>query len=107
MSALDTLNFGLKSLDLEQISVIFRRHPEVEKVILYGSRAKGNYKPFSDIDITLVGAKINLTLQNKIENELDDLLLPYKFDVAVFHKIKNKDLLAHIQRVGKVLFTNH
>lgn len=62
MSALDTLNFGLKSLDLEQISVIFRRHPEVEKVILYGSRAKGNYKPFSDIDITLVGAKINLTL---------------------------------------------
>jgi predicted nucleotidyltransferase len=105
MQELDTINFGLKSLALEQISGIFRRHSEVEKVILYGSRAKGNYKPYSDIDVTLVGSKIDLTLQNKIENELDDLLLPYKFDVSVFHKIKNKDLIEHIQRVGKNLFS--
>jgi type I restriction enzyme S subunit len=74
-------------------------------VIIYGSRAKGNYSTYSDIDITLIGAVINLTSQNKIENELDDLLLPYKFDVSNFHKIENLDLIEHIKRVGKVIYT--
>ena len=99
-----TSNFGLNSEDINQIASVFKLHPEVEAVIVYGSRAKGNYKPYSDIDITLVGSKIDLTLQNSIETELDDLLLPYKFDVSIFHKIQNKDLIDHIERIGKELF---
>ncbi len=99
-----TSSFGLKLKDINQITSVFKLHPEIEAVIVYGSRAKGNYKPFSDIDIALVGLKIDLTLQNKIENELDDLLLPYKFDISVFHKIQNIDLIEHIERIGKDFF---
>ncbi len=99
--------FGLKSSYIDLICHIFKNHLEVDKVILYGSRAMGNYKPYSDIDISLVGEKIDLSVQNKIENELDDLLLPYKFDVSVFNKIQNQELLDHITRVGVELFSKH
>jgi predicted nucleotidyltransferase len=94
---------GLKSNEIEKIQMIFKNHSEIEKVIIYGSRAKGNYKPYSDIDISLLG-NINLTLQNKIELELDDLLLPYKFDVSIFYKIENRELIDHINRIGKTIY---
>ena len=97
---------GLKSNEIEKIQMIFKNHSEIEKVIIYGSRAKGNYKPYSDIDISLIG-NINLTLQNKIELELDDLLLPYKFDISIFYKIENKELVDHINRVGKTIYLSN
>jgi type I restriction enzyme S subunit len=96
--------FGLKSHDLTKIWSVFMLHPELDKAIIYGSRAKGNYKPYSDIDLTLVGKDLNLSLQNKIENELDDLLLPYKFDISIYNTIANSDLVDHINRVGKEFY---
>lgn len=98
--------FGLDQEDIDKIKAVFRKYPSVEKAILYGSRAKGNYKPYSDIDLTLVGGNLNLDLQFSIETELDDLLLPYKIDLSIYHKIENKDLLEHIDRVGLTFFKN-
>jgi len=95
---------GLNANDILKIRQVFALHQEVEKAILYGSRAKGTYKPASDIDLTLVGADLNLTLQQEIELELDDLLLPYKFDISIYHQISNIDLVAHIERIGKVFY---
>ena len=73
--------YGLTSEDIHAIKEVFSRNAEIEKAILFGSRAKGNYKPSSDIDISLVGASITLTKLSDIEAELDDLLLPYKIDL--------------------------
>jgi len=98
------LDTGLKTIDLEKIQNVFASHPEVEQVIVYGSRAKGTYKPASDVDLTLVGDKLNLTIQQKIETELDDLLLPYKFDISIYNQISKADLIQHIERVGKPFF---
>lgn len=98
------INTGLNNSDIEKIRNVFALYSEVEKVILYGSRAKGTYKPASDIDLTLVGAKLDLSIQQKIESELDDLMLPYKFDISIYHQISNKELIEHIERVGKVFF---
>lgn len=98
---------GLNDTDIEKIRAVFSLHKELEKVVLYGSRAKGTYKPASDIDLVLVGDDLNLTIQQAIENELDDLLLPYKFDVSLFRQIENKELLHHIERVGTVFFVNN
>jgi uncharacterized protein len=100
-------NVGLKNIDIENIRAVFELHPEVERVILFGSRAKETYKPSSDIDLTLVGTKLNLTIQQKIEQELDDLLLPYKFDISIYHQIQNRELIEHIERVGKLFFLKH
>jgi uncharacterized protein len=96
--------FGLAAHTIEAIRQVFLRHPEVEKVMLYGSRAKGNYREGSDIDLTLMGDQLSVTLLQLIENELDDLMLPYKFDVSVYHHINNPGLIDHINRVGVVFY---
>lgn len=101
------MKFGLKESDIEKVLAIFRIFPEIEKAILYGSRAKGNFKPSSDIDLTLAGENLNLTILNQLENQLDDLLLPYTFDISIFQQISNPDLIEHIQRVGKNFYTKN
>ncbi|CAG4995600.1 hypothetical protein DYBT9275_01677 [Dyadobacter sp. CECT 9275] len=98
------IQYGLEEDEIAAIKNILAQHEEVEQAILYGSRAKGNFKPASDIDLVLKGEKLNITILNKIANELDDLLLPYIFDLSVFHQISNVDLLEHIERVGRVLY---
>lgn len=97
-------NTGLNNLDIKRIQSVFNLHPEIEKVILFGSRAKGNYKAASDIDLTLVGNSLTLTIQQEIELELDDLLLPYKFDISIYHTLSSTELVDHINRVGQLFF---
>ena len=98
------MKFGLKEHTIEKMNGVFAQFPEVEKVMLYGSRAKGTYRPGSDIDLTLMGSALNLKTLFRIETELDDLLLPYMIDLSIFEHIDNPDLLDHIRRVGKVFY---
>jgi len=100
----NNLQYGLKVETVKQINTIFAKYKDIDEAVLYGSRAKGNYKPGSDIDLALKGDKINLKLLNKISLDLDDLLLPYLLDLAIFHHISNLDLIEHIDRVGKVFY---
>ncbi|MDE6070687.1 MAG: nucleotidyltransferase domain-containing protein, partial [Alistipes sp.] len=72
--------------------------------VLYGSRAKGDFRPFSDVDLVLVGEKLNRADLRRIILALDDSPLPYRFDVSIFHDLSNPDLIAHIERVGIVLY---
>ena len=69
-------------------------------MVLYGSRVMGNFKKFSDIDISLIGTTIDLTLQNKIDFALDDLMLPYTFDIYIYKKITNSEFKEHIDSLG-------
>ena len=94
-------HFGLEETDIKNIREIFTRYPQVEKSVLYGSRAKGNYKKGSDIDMTLYGGE-NLTLDilYRIMDDIDDLLLPYTFDLSIFRHINDPDVVEHIERVG-------
>ena len=94
---------GLHQQTQETLSNVFRKYPKIVKVILYGSRAKGNYKAGSDIDITLKAPKLKLSDLYKIENEIDELLLPYKVDLSLFHLLDNPALIEHIESVGKEL----
>ncbi len=96
--------FGLEKHIFEKIKEVFTKYPQVNKVILYGSRSNDNYTKGSDIDLTLVGTNIHLNLVNTIENALDELNLPYYFDISIFDQISNKNLLEHIHRVGKVFY---
>ena len=98
------MKFGLKEQTINKIIKVFQSFPEIEQVILYGSRAKGTNKPGSDIDLTIKGKNFNLQLINKIDLELDDLLLPYTFDLSIYNQIDNSDLLEHIKRVGKEFY---
>lgn len=93
--------FGLQERDLNYILQVIRRFPEVDEVILFGSRAKGNYKKGSDIDIALKGGRINSSTISRINALLnEESPLPYFFDILHYEKIASKDLKEHIDRVG-------
>ena len=96
--------FGLTKNTLAKINGVFAAYPQVERVILYGSRAKGNYRASSDIDLVVVGANVTLPELLQIEQKLDDLLLPYKIDLSLMHRIDDAAVLDHIRRVGVDIF---
>ena len=96
--------FGLKPEQIEAICQCFAQYPAIEQVILYGSRAKGNFKDGSDIDLTIIDTNAAFSDLLQLENKLDDLLLPYKIDLSLKRQINNPDLLNHIDRVGKSFY---
>ncbi|MDF1554875.1 MAG: nucleotidyltransferase domain-containing protein [Deferrisomatales bacterium] len=104
MTAEAANRFELKESVLEKINQVFAAHPNVQRAVLYGSRAKGTHHPGSDIDLALFGKSLTASELLKIDLELDDLLLPYKIDLSLHHQIDSKELLEHIARVGKVLY---
>ena len=98
------MRYGLTQHTLEQIINIFAKIPKIEEVILYGSRAMGNYREGSDVDLALKGENLDMNELLKLSAELDELDLPYHFDLLIFEKIKHRDLLDHICRVGQTIY---
>lgn len=91
------MQYGLSAQTLQKIRDVFMRYPQVEEVVLYGSRARGDYKNGSDIDLTH-------TLVSRIANDLDDQLLPYTIDLCIFKNIRNPEMVEQIERVGVALY---
>jgi predicted nucleotidyltransferase len=96
--------FGLDDKTINRIEGCLKKNPKIDKAILYGSRAKGNFRNGSDIDLVIKGEKLKFTDLAQLENNIDDLLLPYKFDISILHQINNPDLLEHINGIGKIFF---
>lgn len=98
------MDYGLSPVAVQRIQEVLARFPNIDKAVIYGSRAMGTYKTGSDIDLTLYGD--TLTMQNlaAISSELDDLLLPYTIDLSLFSMLNNTDLREHVGRVGKVFY---
>ena len=100
-----TRQYGLKDDVIRKIHGVLERYPQVQEAIIYGSRAKGNYRNGSDIDLTLVGGEdLDRSILNHIIVELDELFLPYTIDVSIFSSISDSDVMEHIRRVGKVFY---
>lgn len=104
MSAAQT-DFGLSPRVLDLIRGVLGRHPGINRAIVYGSRAKGNYCTGSDIDLTLDAPQLTFSELLRIDSELDDLMLPYSFDLSLLKQIENPGLLGHIAKVGKPLWS--
>lgn len=95
--------FGFKEGDLELILKLFTTFPAVEKGIIFGSRAKGNYQQGSDVDIAIVSNDKLLAREiNSLLNE--ECPIPYTFDVIDFNTITHKDLKDQIEQTGIVIF---
>ena len=99
------MKYGLKDETIRKIRSVFAKHPEVEQAIVYGSRAKGNYKAGSDIDLALRGGhELGMAVPHRIMDEIDDLLLPCTVDVSILRLIEDPQMLDHIGRVGAVFY---
>lgn len=96
--------FGLNPSDINLVVNVLRRYPDVEEAIVFGSRAMGNYKPGSDVDIALKGNLMPDTSINIIIELNERLPLPYKFDILTYSDISHQPLLEHIDQHGKILY---
>lgn len=98
------MTFSLSQKEIEQICRILKQFPQIEEGLIFGSRAMGNQKRGSDIDLAIKG-KTDLSLAAKVKSRLEeDLPLPYFFDVIDYHSIGNPQLKEHIDRFGKVIY---
>ena len=99
------MEHGLSTQTLQKIRDVFVRYPQVEEAVLYGSRARGDYKNGSDIDLPLHGDDtLTHTILSQIANDLDDQLLPYTIDLSIFTNIRNRDMVDQIKHVGVPLY---
>ena len=99
------MNHGLKQRDIDNITKAIQQVPEIEEVILFGSRAKGKYKPGADVDLAIKGEKVSYSVVSKLSFLLnEEYALPYFFDVVHYEKITEPNLIEHIDRVGKVIY---
>jgi len=95
--------YGLTEQQILAIKGVLASIPEVSSAVLYGSRARGDYKPYSDLDISVSGNKLTHSHLAQLETKLDDLLLPFFIDLNDISTISNPALLANIHRDGKRL----
>ena len=99
------LKFGLEEKVIDQIVDIIKEYDEVEKVKIFGSRARGDYKNQSDIDIALYGEKLTNSINTNIFYDIDKLYLPYKIDLINFNTLKNeKALRENIESEGVIIY---
>ena len=97
-------DFGLRKEVIEQILTILSNDPWIERAVIFGSRAKGNHKKYSDIDLCLFGA-IDVWKAEEVRMELEELDVIYTFDVVAFETINNVPLKEHIQTVGIEIYS--
>ncbi len=95
--------FGLYPNSYKEIISILEKHESIEKVVIYGSRAKGNYREGSDIDFTLFGT-IECDELIQLKNEFEESYIPYLFDISIYKDLQSESLKEHIDRVGKIFY---
>jgi predicted nucleotidyltransferase len=94
------ISFGIESNDLNDILQVIKKNKKISQIILFGSRAKGNFKQGSDLDLAFIGSDITLDELLDIKVELNELMLPFNVDLVNYNKISNSGLLEHINRIG-------
>jgi predicted nucleotidyltransferase len=94
------MTFGLPVQTLQQIKHCLSHYPQIEWVKIYGSRAMGNYKRGSDIDLVYANKE---DISGKLLADLDELPTPYLFDVTHYNSLENSQLKEHIDRVGQII----
>ncbi|RJQ60622.1 MAG: nucleotidyltransferase domain-containing protein [Stygiobacter sp.] len=99
----EAVRYGIAVEALDSIIKTIRKQNKVKKLILFGSRAKNNFRKGSDIDIAIIADELSLSELNQIRVDLSELLLPYKVDVIDYMTISNKDIIEHINKVGVTL----
>lgn len=98
------VNMGLSEKELAILRHILSRYPHIEEAVVFGSRAKGNYKPASDIDLAIKGKDLEKDDLSAVLADLEASLLPYFVDVVLYRCIQNEALKEHIDRVGRTIY---
>lgn len=98
--------FGLSDDIIHLLRDVLRAHPEVERAVIYGSRARGDYSNGSDIDLTLVGTHLTEAILHRIAMEMDNLPIPHTVDLSIRSSLRNPALIQDIDNQGVEFFAS-
>ena len=98
------MKFGLSDTVIQELHDVFRRYANIEKVLIFGSRSKGNYRTGSDIDLAVIGKDIDYRVLLDIQCDIEDLALLYSIDLLDYQQKKGTPIGDHIDRVGQVFY---
>ena len=94
-------DFGLRGSDMVIVLAILKEFPQVQEALIFGSRAKGNFRNGSDVDIAVKGPGLDLEIVSAISYRLnEETSLPYKFDILDYQSFHNPELTDHRNRIG-------
>jgi uncharacterized protein len=96
--------YGFTKDQIKGILEVLQENKKLSRVVLYGSRAKGNFSPGSDVDLALTGDDLELNDIINYKVKLDNLPLMQRIDLVIYDQIKEPALVDHIDRVGFVLY---
>lgn len=97
--------YGLLDRDFKYILEAVKQYPEITEVVLFGSRALGNYKKGSDVDLAIIGEKVDRKVIRRLSDDLEEKYpLPYFFDIISYDEISNEELKRHIDSLGKSIY---
>jgi len=97
------MDFGLKESEISMINGVFRQHPDISIVKVFGSRATGNFRKNSDVDLVCWGIADEIMI-SRIQEQLDGLPMPYLFELKAYENIKHKELKQHIDEYAKTIY---
>lgn len=98
------MRFGLSETVIKELQEVFRHHANIEKVLIFGSRSKGNYRAGSDIDLAVIGKDVDYNQLLDIICEIEELDLLYSVDLLDYQKKKGTPIGDHIDRVGQIFY---
>ena len=98
------MKFGLSDTVIRELQDVFRRHANIEKVLIFGSRSKGNFRAGSDIDLAVIGKGIDYSQLLNIQCEIENLEMLYRIDLLDYQKEIGTPIGDHIDRVGQVFY---
>ncbi len=104
MSTLERNVFGLTERDMSTIEGIFEKYTEIRTVFIFGSRAKGNFRLGSDIDLAVMDTNLAPETISRLTHDFGDSSLPYFVDVVHFPSLTEQSLREHIERVGRLFY---
>jgi predicted nucleotidyltransferase len=96
--------YGINEISWQSILRVLSQSPSVEKAVLFGSRAKGNFTAGSDIDIAVYGNRFTFEDFLLLKVRFEELGLLNKVDLVIYANIRNPEFTDHIQRVGIMIY---
>lgn len=96
--------YGLSDKNLHELHAILASIPHIEQAVIYGSRARGDFKPGSDVDLTLLGPDLTFHDLALLDDKLYYSYIPFFFDTNAFARLSNPALVDNIRREGKVIY---
>ena len=95
---------GISERFIKELLDYCSNHPKITRVVLFGSRARGDHSNRSDIDLAITTQNCSHTVQNLISQEIEDMTTPYKIDILFTDRLQKEKLLFNINQEGVIIY---